>query len=151
MNRQLLSSCFLAIITLSQTGRGWSQTAGTSDLVHHEAQSPTHVPVKLPTLASAEEAKSPSPVMTILVYNKAQAPAATLAQAELEVGRILGEAGVRAVWVDCLDRHSGADPQRLCSRPREPADLVLRLLPGQAQNRFSDSLFGISFLPTLAS
>jgi hypothetical protein len=103
------------------------------------------------TLVSAEEARSPSPAVTVLVYNKAQAPAATVAQAELEAGRILGEAGVRAVWLDCLDQNSVADPQGLCSRAREPADVVLRLLPSQAQNRLPDTLFGITFLPTLAS
>jgi hypothetical protein len=102
------------------------------------------------TLASAEEAKSPSPMMTILVYNKAQAPAATLAQAELEAGRILGEAGLRAVWLDCLDRNSVADPQGLCGKAREPADVVLRLLPGPTPHGFQDTLFGITFLPTLA-
>jgi predicted aspartyl protease len=48
MNRQLLSSCLLAIIFLSQTDRGWSQTAGTPSLVHLETQSPTHIPVTLP-------------------------------------------------------------------------------------------------------
>jgi hypothetical protein len=103
------------------------------------------------TLATAREAKTPSPTVTLLVYNNAQAPAATLAQAELEAGRILGEAGVRAVWFDCLDQHSGADPEGLCSRAREPADVVLRLLPGSAPNGFQDTLFGITFLPTLAS
>jgi len=103
------------------------------------------------TLAAAREAKSLSPTVTLLVYNNAQAPAATLAQAELEAGRILGEAGVRAVWLDCLGRHTGADPQGLCSKAREPADVVLRLLPGPAPNGFQDTLFGITFLPTLAS
>jgi hypothetical protein len=48
MNRQLFSSCLLVIITLSQTDRGWSQTAGTPDLAHQETQSPTHIPVTLP-------------------------------------------------------------------------------------------------------
>ena len=48
MNHQLLSSCLLVIITLSQSDRGWSQTAGTPDLVHQETQSPTHIPVTLP-------------------------------------------------------------------------------------------------------
>jgi hypothetical protein len=48
MNRQLLSSCLLVIITLSQTDLGWSQAADTRDLVHQETQSPTHVPVTLP-------------------------------------------------------------------------------------------------------
>jgi hypothetical protein len=103
------------------------------------------------TLAAAREAKSASPTMTLLVYNNAQAPAATLAEAELEAERILDEAGVRVVWLDCLDRHSAADAQGLCSRAREPADVVLRLLPGPTPNGFPNTLFGITFLPTLAS
>ena len=65
--------------------------------------------------------------------------------------RILGEAGVRVVWVDCLDRHSAADPQRLCGKAREPSDVVLRVLPGRIPNRSQDTLFGVAFLPTLAS
>jgi len=102
-------------------------------------------------LAAAREDKSPSPIVTLLVYNNAQAPTATITQAEREAGRILGEAGVRAVWLDCLDRNSPADPQGLCSKPREPTDVVLRVLPGRIPNRFQDTLFGIAFLPTLAS
>ena len=103
------------------------------------------------TLASAAEAKSPSPMMTILVYNKAQAPAATLAQAELEAGRILGEAGLQPVWLDCLDRDPAADPQELCHKGRKPIDVVLRVLPGHIQGRLQDTLFGFAFPPALAS
>jgi hypothetical protein len=54
---------------------------------------------------------------------------------------------LRAVWLDCLDRHSARDPQGLCSRAREPADVVIRVLPGPTPN----ALFGIAFLPALAS
>jgi hypothetical protein len=103
------------------------------------------------TLAAAREAKSPSPTVTLLVYNNAQAPAKTITKAEREAGRILREAGVGAAWVDCLDRHPSADPQRLCGKAREPSDVVLRVLPGRIPNRFQDTLFGISFHPTLAS
>ncbi len=103
------------------------------------------------TLAAAREEKGPSPTVTLLVYNKAQVPATTLAQAEREAGRILGEAGMRAVWLDCLERNFPADPQGLCSKAREPTDVVLRVLPGRIPNRFADTLFGIAFLPTLAS
>ena len=83
------------------------------------------------TLAAAQEDTSTVPIATLLVYNKAQAPATTITKAEREAGRILGEAGVGAVWVDCLDRHPSADPQRLCGKAREPSDVVLRVLPGQ--------------------
>jgi len=90
------------------------------------------------------------PVM-ILVYNIVQAPPAAVARAETEAGRILGVAGLRAVWVDCLDRHSAADPQGLCDKAREPSDVVLRVLPGHIQSRLQDTLFGLVFPPTLAS
>jgi hypothetical protein len=62
-------------------------------------------------LEAQDGEKSPSPTVTLLVYNNAQAPAATISQAEREAGRILNEAGVRAVWLDCLDRHTAADPK----------------------------------------
>jgi len=91
------------------------------------------------------------PTVTVLVYNNTQASAAILAGTELEAGRILGEAGVRAIWLDCLDPHSVADPQGLCHKAREPIDIVLRVLPGQTRTRFQDTLFGVAFLPTLAS
>jgi hypothetical protein len=106
----------------------------------------------LPNASWAGELKAdPRPTIAVLVYNHAQALPATITGAEREAGRIMGEAGVQAVWLDCLDRHSAANPQGLCKRAREPADVVLRILPAQSQNRFPDTLFGITFLPTLAS
>jgi hypothetical protein len=102
-------------------------------------------------LAAAQEDTSTVPIVTLLVYNKAQAPATTITQAEREAGRILGKAGVRAVWLDCLNRNSSTDPQGLCSKAREPTDVVLRVLPARIPSRLQDTLFGISFLPTLAS
>jgi hypothetical protein len=103
-----------------------------------------------PATALAGDADT-RPTVTVLVYNKTQASAAILAGAEREAGRILGESGVRAVWLDCLDRDSSADLQELCHKGREPIDVVLRLLPGHIQSRLQDTLFGFTFLPTLAS
>jgi hypothetical protein len=74
-----------------------------------------------------------------------------LAQAEREAGRILGEAGVRAVWVDCLDRHSTDDPEGLCNKARKPIDVVLRVLPDTIRHGFQDTRFGFAFFPALAS
>jgi hypothetical protein len=91
------------------------------------------------------------PAIKILVYNIAQAPHAAVAQAETEAGRILGEAGLRAVWIDCLDRHSADARTGLCGKAREPVDVVLRFLPGQTRGGAQDNLFGVAFLPTLAS
>ena len=60
--------------------------------------------------------EDPSPIVTVLVYNYTQASIDILAGAEREAGRILGEAGLRPVWIDCLDRDSAADLQELCQK-----------------------------------
>jgi hypothetical protein len=91
------------------------------------------------------------PVIEILVYNIVQAPPAAVGRAETEAGRILAEAGLRAVWIDCLDRHSTDARTGLCGKAREPVDVVLRFLPGQTRSGSQDNLFGVAFLPTLAS
>ena len=101
-----------------------------------------------PGLAGKED---PSPTVTILVYNHTQASAAILAGAEREAGRILGEAGLQPVWLDCLSRDSAGDLQELCHKAREPIDVVLRVLPGHIQGRLQDTLFGFASPPALAS
>jgi hypothetical protein len=68
-----------------------------------------------------------------LVYNIGQAPPAAVGQAETEAGRILGEAGLRAVWIDCLDRHSADARKGLCGKAREPVDVVLMTIFGPSQ------------------
>jgi len=103
----------------------------------------------LPTSGLAGK-EDPSPTVTILVYNHTQASAAILAGAEREAGRILGEAGLQPVWLDCLPRDSAADLE-LCHKAREPIDVVLRVLPGHIQGRLQDTLFGFAFPPALTS
>jgi hypothetical protein len=103
-----------------------------------------------PATALAGDADA-SPTVTVLVYNHTQASTDILAGAEGEAGRILGEAGVLAVWLDCLDGNSAADLQELCHKGREPIDVVLRVLPGHIQSRLQDTLFGFAFPPALAS
>jgi hypothetical protein len=95
--------------------------------------------------------KESSSTITVLVYNNAQTSAAILAGAEREAGRILGEAGLRPVWLDCLDRDSAAELQELCHKAREPIDVVLRVLPGHIPGGLQDTLFGFAFPPALAS
>jgi len=92
----------------------------------------------------------PRPTITVLVYNYAQASTATLAGAEREAGRILGEAGVRSVWLVCLGLRDD-EPQQPCQKVGEPIDVVLRVLPGSAQNTSRDTRLGFAILPALAS
>jgi hypothetical protein len=107
------------------------------------------VGVTFPETGFARNA-DPSPTITILVFNHAQASPAILAGAEREAGRILDRAGLGAVWLDCLDRDS-ADPEGLCHKAREPIDVVLRILPSPIRRWFRDTSFGFAIPPVIAS
>jgi len=98
--------------------------------------------------ARAADAK---PAIRILVDNYSQTSRATLARAEREAGRILGEAGVIVVWLDCPLEHSAVIHGDPCLHPLEPADIVLRVLSDRTRNGFRDSAFGFAVLPFLAS
>src|SRR5262245_30481695 len=69
----------------------------------------------LPETAFAGE-NDYSPTITVLVHNCSQASPAILAGAEREAGRIMGEAGLRAVWLECPTGPSTADPKVLCQK-----------------------------------
>jgi hypothetical protein len=69
-----------------------------------------------------------SPRITVLVYNYSRASPALLAEAECEAGRIMGKAGLRAVWLECPRGTSTADPQGPCQKVREATGLRLRVL-----------------------
>jgi hypothetical protein len=99
-------------------------------------------------LASAAD---PSPTIRIRVDNYSQASRSILAATEREAGRILGEAGLRTVWLDCPVGHSTAVPQDPCQEPLEATDIVLRVLSEPTQNRFQDTVFGFAVHPVLAS
>jgi len=89
----------------------------------------------------------------VRVNNYAQATPATIASAEREAGRILGEAGLRMVWLDCSMEHFGGVhvQKNPCLDPLEATDIVLRVLSEQTQNRFQDTVFGFAVVPILAS
>jgi hypothetical protein len=92
-----------------------------------------------------------NPTIRIRVNNYTQATPAMLAGAEREAGRILGEAGLQAVWLDCPPGHSGFDSLDPCRKPLEATDIVLRVLSQSTQNKFQDTLFGFAVVPVLAS
>src|ERR1700687_1001097 len=43
----------------------------------------------------------PNPTITVQIYTYSQASPAILTGAEREAGRILGQSGLRAVWLEC--------------------------------------------------
>ncbi len=93
----------------------------------------------------------PSPTITVQIYNYSQASPAILAGAEREAGRILGMAGLQAVWLECPVGPSTPGPQTPCEKPPEATDLMLRVLASPIQNKFQDTVFGFTVHPVLAS
>ncbi len=109
------------------------------------------------SLASSEtvfaRVADPSPTIRVRVNNYAQASPAIIARAEREAGRVLGEAGLRMVWLDCPMEHYGGVhvQQNPCLEPLEPSDIVLRVLSEPTQNKFQDTVFGFAVVPIFAS
>jgi hypothetical protein len=105
---------------------------------------------KFPETALAGVA-DPGLTITVQVDNYSQASPTVLAAAEHEAGRILGEAGLRAVWLECPMVPSAAEPQGPCQKAPEATDIRLRILPAPIQNKFQDTVFGFTVHPVLAS
>jgi hypothetical protein len=95
----------------------------------------------------------PRTMLRVRVNNYTQASPLIVARAEREAGRILGETGLRMVWLDCPMEHYGGVPvqQNPCLEPLEATDIVLRVLPERAQNKFEDTVFGFAVVPIFAS
>lgn len=95
----------------------------------------------------------PSPMLRVRVNNYTQASPSIVAKAEREAGRILGEAGLRMVWLDCPMEHYGGVhvQQNPCLEPLEATDIVLRVLSERTENRFQDTVFGFAVVPIFAS
>ena len=87
---------------------------------------------------------------TVLVYNHAHVSPGILSTAEHEAGRILDAAGVRIMWVECMESTtvSGEGP---CLRRLKSTDIMLRVLPPPAQHRWKADVFGFAISPILAS
>jgi hypothetical protein len=95
----------------------------------------------------------PSAMLRVRVNNYTQASPSIVAKAEREAGRILGEAGLRMVWLDCPMEHYGGVhvQQNPCLEPLEATDIVLRVLSERTQNKFQDTVFGFAVVPIFAS
>jgi hypothetical protein len=103
-----------------------------------------------PVNAFAAEQDS-SAVITVLVDNYTEASPVILRGAEREVGRILGKAGLQAIWLECPMQQSASVPLRPCLKEPEATDIRLRILPLPIRNRFQDGVFGFAVPPVLAS
>jgi hypothetical protein len=93
----------------------------------------------------------PSSTITVQIYNYSQASPAILTGSEREAARILGEAGLRVVWLECMVGSFTPGPQGSCQKAPEATDIRLRILSAPIQNRFQDTVFGFTVHPVLAS
>jgi hypothetical protein len=93
----------------------------------------------------------PVPILMVQVYNYSQASPAVLTGAEREAGRILGEAGLRAVWLECSVGPSSVMPKGPCDKELEATDVRLRVLAAPTQHEYQDSVFGFTIHPAFAS
>ena len=93
----------------------------------------------------------PVPILTVQVYNYSQASPAVLTGAEREAGRILGEAGLRAVWLECPVGPSSVMPKGPCDKELDATDVRLRVLAAPTQHEYQDSVFGFTIHPAFAS
>lgn len=100
-----------------------------------------------PTLSGPKPAAS----LTVLMYNYAEVSPATLATAEREAFKILGAAGVRVVWVDCLEKLPSSESKELCQRGWSAQTPGLRLLSGHVTGMYEDREFGFAAIPALAT
>jgi hypothetical protein len=94
---------------------------------------------------------APDVKLTVRVYNYAQAPSTVLVEAEREASRILGEAGVKSVWLDCPIVPSTDISETPCPEPIGAADVRLRILSEPVHNGFHDTAYGFAIVPALAS
>jgi hypothetical protein len=97
---------------------------------------------------SAQATNDPPVTITILLYNYAQVPPATLAAAEREANKILATAGAQIDWVHCLPI-SAPDASELCRRGWTPQTPGLRLITGA--NKFQDAQLGYTAIPVLVT
>ena len=92
-----------------------------------------------------------SPTIRVRVTNYTEATSATVSKAEREAGRILGNAGLQTVWLECPAGQSTVEQQGPCREPLEATDIALRVLSEATQNKFQDTVFGFAVVPVLAS
>jgi hypothetical protein len=100
-----------------------------------------------PTLSEPQPAAS----LTVLVYNYAEVSPAILASAEREAFKILRDAGVRVVWVDCLEKLPSSKSKELCQRGWSAQTPGVRLLSGRVTSMYKNREFGFAAIPVLAT
>lgn len=100
---------------------------------------------------SAQAHEAPKAILSILVSDYAHLSPFTLAKTEGEAGKILGQAGLQVVWVNCPQTQPAERPNARCEGEPAADSLVLRMLPKSSSADIPDSEFGFAVAPILAS
>jgi hypothetical protein len=93
---------------------------------------------------NAGESPDERPQVSVSVYDDARVPAAVLAQAEREAGKIFARAGLEVTWVNCSTWEVRVETQASCERFAWPAYLALHIVPRSI--RPMNEVFGVAFL-----
>jgi hypothetical protein len=101
--------------------------------------------------ASVFAKEEPTVNISVLVYDYAGVAPGILAGAEHQADRILNQAGVRAVWLDCSVKPGKLDEKSICRSGLGNQNIVLRLLTRHLPTRSQDVAFGFAVSPGLAS
>jgi len=81
--------------------------------------------------------------LRVSVFNSSPISPATIGRAESEAGRVLRDAGVEVIWLDCFQDAQPKAPPDLCSGASFPSHLHLRIL--QASRDLKAATVGVSF------
>ena len=100
----------------------------------------------VPILSAAEATEDPR--LVIRFHDSTGAPRESIDAAGQETVRILSDAGIGAIWVDCSGDLFDPGAEKTCSRPAGPLDVVFKILPhpGEAHG-LSQETTGFSVVP----
>jgi hypothetical protein len=101
--------------------------------------------------ASIFAKEEPTVNISVLVYDYAGVAPGILAGAEHQAARILNQAGLRAVWLDCSVKPGKLDEKSICRSGLGNQNIVVRLLSRHIPTRVPDFAFGFAVSPGLAS
>jgi hypothetical protein len=92
----------------------------------------------------------PSGQIRVRVYNYAHARAKVIAESKEVAARVLRQAGVSKVWIDCPLTENDRPLFPECQQPFTPADVTLNFVSNKPQDESRDA-FGMAVLSERAS
>ena len=121
--------------------QGWPQTRATPGVVEHDDPD-LETMSRVPKLLNVAQKSEVSNLLIIREYNDAHLSESMLSEAQMDVARVFGRAGISISFVEC-GRGIG-EAIASCQHAPGLTHLVLRILPGA--RAVGDSIFGVAFL-----